>query len=236
MTGDRASLGETIAAWRDALLHPMEAGAILRGTAGGGRHFDAALAGGTAVMFAVYGFGMGLFTGVYAAAVSAAKITALYGLSLAVLALPAYVQNHLFGPGLPVRSVMRLGLLGLSAHALVLASFSPVAWFFTLTTSQDSYHVLVAVHLGAIAVAGFVGAVVTAALWRAAVPAGAVVRRAWLPGAGLAILSAGVYIHLWWVFRPWLGSPGGAYAPFRPLGDSPFDAFGRFLGALLQQG
>lgn len=213
LRGGRRRVEESARLWWEALLQPAAAGQLVLGrTAPPG--FTRRLALAVVLMYAVYGFCMGLFRGWFPALVSAGKLPFLYLLTLAICFPPLYALNCLLGPGLAPRQCVRLLLLATSANAVALASYSPFALFFTTTTSRDGYGFLVLMHVGVFAAAGLLSLVAIGMIFRGT--AAALDRRLRLSFvAGWGLLYGFVGTQMSWALRPWIGSWSREYTPFR---------------------
>ncbi|MCE9614729.1 MAG: hypothetical protein K8T26_10665 [Lentisphaerae bacterium] len=113
-----ASVGARIAAPRELLRH--------------GRHFLlAAIAG-----HAAFGLAAGLFGGVSAGLMGAAKVP-LIALGAFLLCLPSlYVFCNLAGAPLSGEQITVVGLACLALVGLLLAALAPVVWLFAVSTSS----------------------------------------------------------------------------------------------------
>ena len=187
--------------------------------------------------YAAYGVSMGLYrselglgtwAGFAPVFFSALKLPLLFLLTLVVCFPGFYVLNCLAGPRLHARGVMRLVLLGLGANAVAIGSFVPVAMFFTLTTTRDSYVFLVLLHVAAFAAAGAMSVVVIGLMFRGAATAlGARLSLGFI--GGWCIVYFFVTSQMSWVLRPWLGSWDVPYTPLRPIESSFFEAIWRLI-------
>ncbi len=214
--------------WWAALLHPEEAGRVVLGQ-GTPPGFTWRLAALVIVSYGIYGFCMGIFRGLYPGIVSGLKLPFLYIFTLLICFPPLYVLNCILGPALRIRQVTRLLLLATSANAVALASYSPFALFFTLTTSKDGYQFLVLMHVVVFAIAGILSLIVIGLVFRGtARAAGKRLRISFLIAWG--ILYAAVGTQMSWILRPWIGAWNVEYTPLRPFGGSFIES----VWALLQ--
>ncbi|MCX7719045.1 MAG: hypothetical protein N2111_11690 [Candidatus Sumerlaeaceae bacterium] len=220
-----------LAVWWEALVTPDEAARLVV-EPDAGRGLSRFLTVVIALLYALYGAGMGLFRGAFPAAVSAAKLPMLYLLSLAV-ALPAfYVLNCLAGPRLGLRGVSRLLLLAVSANAAALASYAPVAWFFALTTGRAEYEFIVLMHVVVFAVSGILSILVIGVVFRAtARRLGMRFRPAFL--FGWAALYGVVGSQMSWVLRPWIGSYEVPYTVLRSIEGSFFESVFQLIRSVI---
>jgi len=204
--------------WWDALIHPDRAASLVLDRSQPLR-FDVFLVLLSCSMYAAYGLTMGLFRGYLPSAVSSLKLPFLYLFAIGCCLPYIYVMNALIGPRLPLRSCVRLFLLGLSANAVALASYAPVSAFFAVTTSSDGgsgYRFLLLMHVVAFSVAGAATVGEVSAIFRAVNRGmGKPIRHRFI--LAFAIMYAFVGTQMAWVLRPWLGSPDTAYAPLRAI-------------------
>jgi hypothetical protein len=186
---------------------------------------------GITSLYLAYGFPMGLFRGAGPGIVSGLKLPFLY-LFTVVICVPAfYVLNCLIGPRLSRTQCLRLLLMAVSVNAVALASYAPVALFFTLTTSPKGYGFLVLMHVGVFAVAGILSVIVISVIFRAtAAELGHRIRPLMVIGWGF--LYAFVGTQLSWVLRPWIGSLTIPYAPFRPIEGSFIESVTKLILAV----
>lgn len=207
-----ASLVET---WWRALVEPDRAGKLVLGIEKP-RGFTRFVAVNVAVLYAIYGIGMGMFRGTYPALVSGFKLPFLYLFTLLICLPPLYVLNCTWGPRMTLAQSLRLLLLATSANAAALASYAPVSYFFALTTSRNEYGLLVLMNVVVFALAGIVSLAVIAVIFRAtARERGIRLRPSFL--LGWACLYAFVGSQMSWVLRPWIGTWNVEYAPLRPI-------------------
>ncbi len=218
-----------IGQWWGALLHPSAAGALIAEPSAS--RLDLWLSVGVASAYAVYGSSMGITRGGFPAAVSALKLPLLYILTLSVCLPCFYLLNGLFGPRLRLRSCIRLLLLAVSANAIAVLSYAPVSFFFSFTTSTGTatgYRFMILMHVAVFAVAGALSLGVIGMIFREAAAAHrATLRPAFL--AAFALVYGLVGMQMAWVLRPWVGSWGIDYTPFRPIESSIFETLGKLI-------
>src|SRR5687767_2557033 len=107
--------------WWNSLLHPAQAtGLILNEQAG--RGLFPWLITAIAILYAFYGFSMGLFRGWFPACISSLKLSLLYLCTLAICLPSLYVLNCTIGPRLRFLACLRLLVLALSVNAVALGS------------------------------------------------------------------------------------------------------------------
>ncbi len=215
---------------------------------------------------AFYGFCMGWFTllnrdspALLQILASAIKVPALFLLSLVVTFPSLYVFNALVGSRLGATALLRLLVASLGVTLAVLASFGPIVAFFSVTTTNYSFMVLL--NVGFFSVAGVLGLgfllQTLQRLSRAAEPellavdddakpavvpaqpAGALDR---LPGGKLGdvkivflcwvVVYGLVGAQMSWVLRPFIGSPDRPFEWFRPRQSNFFEAVARILADL----
>jgi hypothetical protein len=219
--------GNNIRIWWKCLVHPETAHElVLEEVKPTG--FGRSLLLGIAVLYAVYGLSMGLFRGAYPGLVAAFKLPFLFLFTQLICFLPFYVLNCLMGPRLKINYCYRLLLLATSANAIALASYTPISYFFTLTTSKMGYHFLVLMHVAVFTVAGMLSIVVIMLVVRSTASRLKYrIRPAFILAWGL--LYAFVGTQMAWVLRPWIGTWTVPYAPFRPLEGSFIESVIRLL-------
>lgn len=219
-------------------------------------------AGGLTILIgllgATYGFCMGWFAlfnreapeyqQVLAAMV---KVPALYLLTLLVTFPSLYVFNALVGSRLRVEALLRLLVAAMAVNLTVLASFGPIAAFFSVTTA--SYPFMVLLNVLFFAVAGALGLMfllqtlhrLTLLTSQApppvpdAVPADAPPEPEGaldpVQGSVLGknvkavflcwvVVFAMVGAQMSWVLRPFIGAPGRPFTWFRPRDSHFFEA------------
>jgi hypothetical protein len=187
------------------------------------------------------------------------KVPLLFFLTLVVTFPSLYVFNALIGSRLGVVSLFRLLVAALGVLLAVLASFGPIVAFFSLTTTNYPFMVLLNVLL--FAVAGVLGlAFLLQTLHRltladqalpaapgapegapaAAVPAGALERtEGYVPGRNVrsvfqcwVIVFALVGAQMSWVLRPFIGNPSQPFEWFRSRESHFFEAIWETLRSL----
>jgi hypothetical protein len=219
-----------LARWWGALLRPDAAGRLVL-DAGQRRGLNPLLALLVALLYGGYGVSMGLFHSPTAAMVSALKLPLLFLLTFGVALPGIYVINAVLGPRLTARSCVTLLLLATSVNALVLASYAPISFFFTLTTSRtvdSGYPFLVLMHVVVFVAAGLLSAGAIVYILRATSRA---------LGQSAGPVSLGVIIALYafvgaqmaWVLRPWVGAPNAPYQFVRPFEGNIIEGVWRLL-------
>ena len=216
---------------------------------------------------AFYGFCMGWFTllnrdspALLQLLASAIKVPALFLLSLLVTFPSLYVFNALVGSRLGATALLRLLVASLGVILAVLASFGPIVAFFSVTTTNYSFMVLLNVVF--FSVSGVLGlGFLLQTLQRMsraaepeplavdgdakpadvpAQPAGALDR---LPGGVLGrnvkivflcwvVVYGLVGAQMSWVLRPFIGSPDRPFEWFRPRQSNFFEAVARIVADL----
>lgn len=148
---------------------------------------------------ALQGFVMGRPAGWRQAAASAVKMPAVPFGSLAVTAPAMLALAQVCGVSMEAGDVLRLLLATVALHAVLSASFAPIAWFFSLGSGYDFMKVLHSAILGAC------GIVAAARLMSAVRGSGAD------NGVGLFLAWCIVWgfagCQMAWTLRPLLGSP-----------------------------
>lgn len=206
---------DSISTWLGALTHPDQAAGLVIDK--GRRAFARVLVVVVAVLYAFYGLSMGLYHGVVPGVVSALKLPVLYVVTLTICFPAFYVLSGLHTQRLTAGQCARLLLMAVSANALALASFAPVSFFFTFTTSRAGYDFIVVLQVAVFAAAAALSVVEIGLIFRAT--AARLGRRVPLSLVlSWAVLYAFVLSQMSWVLRPWLGTWTTAYQPFRPIG------------------
>jgi hypothetical protein len=208
---------DSVSTWFGALTRPERAAGLVIEEGRGA--FARVLVVAVAVLYAFYGLSMGLYHGVVPGVVSALKLPVLYVITL-VICFPAfYALSALHAQRLTGGQCARLLLMATSANALALASFAPMSFFFTFTTSRAGYNFIVVLQVAVFAAAAALSVVEIGLIFRAV--AARLGRRVPVSLIGSwAVLYAFVLSQMSWVLRPWLGTWTTAYQPFRPIGGS----------------
>ena len=216
-----------ISIWWAALVRPDSAVDLVLGRKEGAP-FTRFLIIAVAALYAVYGVSMGLFRGLNAGLFSGLKLPLLYLVTLTVCFFAFYVLNCIYAQRLSIRQCLRLLLLATSVNALALASFAPISFFFTFTTSRAGYTFLILLQVAVFAVSALLSVVVIGLIFRATA---ASLGRRLHPALIVtwAALYAFVLSQMSWVLRPWIGSWSLEYAPFRPIGGSFIEAILKLL-------
>lgn len=162
----------------------------------------------------VHGFTMGLSSGFVQCLASAIKVTLLYLATLLVCFPTLYVVNVIMGSKLGFLQTLALILLAMALNAILLASCSPIAVFFTMTGSD--YHFMKLLH---VVIFAFSGAWGMLGLWRGLnqlclvsdlYPRQAVgILKIWI------LIFAFVGTQMAWSLRPFVGSPELGFQIFR---------------------
>ena len=171
------------------------------------------------ILYAAYGFVMGLFRGFVPGLVSAVKMPLLYVLTLCVCFPVFYILNSLYGPCLGFLHCVRLLIIAVSANAVAISCYVPFSLFFTLTTSKAGYPFIILMHVGVLGIAGLTSLVVIILTFRstAAAMCGRV-RPLFMVTWGAIYGFVGTQMS--WVLRPMIGTWTAPYAAFRPVGGS----------------
>jgi len=171
---------------------------------------------GTVILYAAYGFSMGLFRGFVPGLISAMKMPMLYLLTLCVCFPVFYVLNCMTGPGLKLEQAIRLLVIAVSANAVAISSYTPLSLFFTLTTSKAGYPFMIIMHVLVLGLAGLVSLVVIILNFRATATAMNKSVRPFLVVTWGAIYGlAGTQMA--WVLRPMIGTWSAPYTAFRSI-------------------
>jgi hypothetical protein len=196
---------------------------------------------------AIHGMGMGSFAlfkeggpSVAQFLASTVKVPMLFLLTLVVTFPSLYVFNALLGSRLDLGSVLRLLVAGLAVTLAVLASFSPIVAFFSVSTTSYSFMVLLNVAM--CAAAGVLGLaflrrtlhrLIVATSGPPPIPTSPAATNQPTPSAldaedgqplgkhvkgvfrAWMVLFALVGSQMGWVLRPFIGDPGTPFTFFR---------------------
>ena len=202
-----------------------------------------------AVLAAAYGVCMGVYgllgpdgTEWRQVVAGAVKVPALFLLTLLVTFPSLYVFNTLLGPRLRLGVFLRLGVTALSVLTAVLSALGPITAFFSVTTAN--YPFVVLLNVAVFTLAGVFGLGTLRNLLTELTRPGAA-------GDEFVVLepanSARKYgvIYAWmvvfalvggqmsWILRPFIGSPDVPFAWLRPRDGSFFEAVLRSAKLLL---
>lgn len=171
-------------------------------------------------------WGEGLSDGYMQAFAAMVKVPALFILTLAVTFPSLYVFSALLGGRLTFHALMKLLIGTMVVSLAVAASFGPILAFFTLSTINYSFIVVLNVVL--LGISGFVGVgFLTRALKKLAAPARVVIgppepieERLGSIFAVWTIIYGTVGVQMAWLLRPFIGHPDTPFAWFRPRSDN----------------
>ena len=175
-----------------------------------------------ACLAGLYGTTMGMNHGFFQVISAAIKLPILLNFTMAICLPSLYIFNILFGQRFRFFQTIALMLTSLGAMSIMLASLAPIAFFFTLTTKNYSFLLLMHV-----AIFGLCGSYGVNYLYRGCLylarrmgqSLNTVLLRVWI------VLYAIVGMQLAWRLRPFIGSPGSPFEIFR-------DAEGNFYIAV----
>jgi hypothetical protein len=176
------------------------------------------LIGCVAALYCAYGLSMGIYRGASSCVFSALKLPVLYLATFAVCFPLFYVLNCLYAQRLTGAQCLRLLLIASSANALAVASFAPFSLFFSLTTSSSSadYRFVLVLQVAVFAVAALISVIEIGLIFRAtAARVGRRLRTSLV--LSWAALYAFVLSQMSWALRPWVGTWGLPYRPFRAI-------------------
>jgi hypothetical protein len=185
---------------------------------------------------------------------AAVKVPAVFYLTMLVTFPSLYVFNALVGSRLSLVSMLRLLIASLAVNLAVLASLGPIVLFFSLTT--ENYPFVVLLNVAAFSLAGVLGlAFLLQTMHRLTGPVAAEAPEVVLvevepnaielpAGHSLAghtrlvfkcwiVLFALVGAQMGWVLRPFVGSPALEFSWFRERQSNFFLAVLKMLGNLL---
>jgi hypothetical protein len=169
------------------------------------------------IFFALYGAVMGSTHSLWQALSSAVKLPILFLATLFICAPTLYFFNILFGSNQSLLQNIALILTAITVTAVILLSFTPIALFFLITTSQYQFFKLL--NVGIFAIAGAMGVFFLGQGMRIVADVGTEgeenrrwVLRMWI------LLYAFVGSQLAWTIRPFIGAPSIQFELFRQLG------------------
>jgi hypothetical protein len=169
------------------------------------------------IFFALYGAVMGSTHSLWQAPSSAVKLPILFLATLFICAPTLYFFNILFGSNQSLLQNIALILTAITVTAVILLSFTPIALFFLITTSQYQFFKLL--NVGIFAIAGAMGVFFLDQGMRIVADVGTEgennrrwVLRMWI------FLYAFVGSQLAWTIRPFIGAPSIQFELFRQLG------------------
>ncbi|MBM4430290.1 MAG: actin-binding WH2 domain-containing protein [Chloroflexi bacterium] len=185
------------------------------------------------IFLALYGAVIGSSHSLWQALSSAAKMPVLFLATLVVCSPTLYFFNVLFGSNQSLTQNFALILTAITVSAVLLLSFTPIVFFFLLTTSGYQFfkllNVLVCGVSGAMGVAFLTqGMRIVSAAGKEGAAARRNVVRFWI------FLYAFVGSQMAWTLRPFIGAPSIKFELFRQLGGNfyanVFASIGELLG------
>ncbi|MCD6595462.1 actin-binding WH2 domain-containing protein [bacterium] len=166
------------------------------------------------ILFAIYGFVMGIYNSPMQAFSSMVKVPILFYLSLLISYPALFVFNIILGSKLSIGQSMAMVLSAYVLIACILASFAPIALFFILIGS--SYPFLRLLHVAIFGIAGIAGMVVLNQGFVLACEHHSI-----YPHQGIKVFQIWVIIfafvgtQLAWNLRPYLGNKKFPFQFFR---------------------
>ena len=166
-----------------------------------------------AILSAIYGLTMGMDHSLLQSVAAAIKLPILFVLT-AIICIPSlYTFNVLLGQRFKFLQTVTLMVMTLGTTSILLASLAPIAFFFSLTTPQYSFLLLLHV-----AIFGLCGVYGVQYLYRGCAylafrmeqPLNNLLLRIWI------VIYALVGMQLGWRLRPFVGSDGSPFQIFRP--------------------
>jgi len=216
---------------------------ILRGESiplitGGDREIKFPVVGVSLVVIAMavtYGFCMGVFSLIHGAEsseysrallqtfASMTKVPMLYCLTLLVTFPSLYVFNALVGSRLKVTPVFKLLVASLAVNLAVLVSLGPILAFFSAST--PNYCFIVLLNVGIFTIAGILGLMfLVQALNRLAASTAQQISQTKKVFACWVMVFGLVGAQMGWVLRPFIGSPELPFQFFRARESNFFEA------------
>ncbi len=183
------------------------------------------------VGFTIYGAVLGISNGPIQAVASAAKLPALFLLTMAISFPVLHVLNLLFGGQQKASELTLITLIALAATATILVAFAPISLFFLVTGSGYSFYRLLNVAiLGIASVIGFRlfvkgcnGLDKQGPETDAQAPNRKGLLRTWV------LLVAFVGCQLSWTMRPFFGAPDLEFSIFRKQEGNFYQSVGRAI-------
>lgn len=170
----------------------------------------------SSLLFAIYGAVIGAFAGPLQALSSAAKLPALYLITLVICLPTLYFFNIIFGSKLSLEQHFVILLGAAAIISILLFSFAPVTLFFLATI--DNYEFFKLLNVVIFGITGFLGINFLYHGLQALSHQDSVgqatrtqILQAWL------ILYAFVGSQLGWTLRPFFGAPGEPFELFRDM-------------------
>jgi len=171
------------------------------------------------ILSGFYGLTMGIAQSPLQAISAGIKLPILFMLTAGICIPSLYTFNVLLGQRFRMLQTAALMATTLSTTSILLASLAPIGIFFTLTT--DNYAFLLLMHVAIIGLCGVYG---VRYLYRGCAylalrmeqPLSQLLLRVWIG------LYAIVGMQLGWRLRPFVGSPDAPFALFRPQSDGNF--------------
>ncbi|MGF1516023.1 MAG: actin-binding WH2 domain-containing protein [Elainellaceae cyanobacterium] len=173
----------------------------------------------SAILAGIYGLVMGMYNGPLQALSSGVKLPILFLLT-AVICIPSlYTFNVLLGQSFKFLQTVTLMVMTIGTTTILLASLAPIAFFFTLTT--QNYQFIMLLHVLIFGLCGIYG---VRYLYRGCAylafrmeqPLNTLLLRIWIG------IYAVVGMQLGWRLRPFIGHDGSPFQLFREQGDGNF--------------
>lgn len=161
----------------------------------------------------IYGLVMGMYNGPLQAIASMVKLPILFLLTAVVCIPSLYTFNVLLGQSFKFLQTVALMVMTLGTTTILLSSLAPIAFFFTLTTS-DNYHFLMLMHVLIFGLCGIYGVRYlyrgcSYIAFRMEQPLNNLLLRIWI------VIYAVVGMQLGWRLRPYIGSKGSPFELIR---------------------
>lgn len=165
-----------------------------------------------AILSAIYGLTMGMDHSLFQSVAAAVKLPLLFVLT-AIICIPSlYTFNVLLGQRFKFLQTVTLMVMTLGTTSILLASLAPIAFFFSLTTPQYSF--LLLLHVSIFGLCGLYGVQYlyrgcSYLAFRMEQPLNTLLLRIWI------VIYALVGMQLGWRLRPFVGSDGSPFQIFR---------------------
>ncbi|MGB3615534.1 MAG: hypothetical protein WBA10_17200 [Elainellaceae cyanobacterium] len=173
----------------------------------------------SAILAGIYGLVMGMYNGLFQAISSGIKLPILFLLTALICIPSLYTFNVLLGQSFKFLQTVTLMVMTIGTTTILLASLAPIAFFFTLTT--QNYQFILLLHVLIFGLCGIYG---VRYLYRGCAylafrleqPLNTLLLRIWIG------IYAVVGMQLGWRLRPFVGDRGSPFQIFREQGDGNF--------------
>ncbi len=173
----------------------------------------------SAILAGIYGVVMGMYNGPLQAIASGVKLPILFLLTALICIPSLYTFNVLLGQSFKFLQTVTLMVMTIGTTTILLASLAPIAFFFTLTT--QNYQFIMLLHVLIFGLCGIYG---VRYLYRGCAylafrleqPLNTLLLRIWIG------IYAVVGMQLGWRLRPFIGDDNSPFQLLREQGDGNF--------------